>query len=81
MFRRTLFGTLTALLVIGLTLLYLSYAVPADGLLDIRETILTLGGFATGIIILAKTWWRLLKESVKALIQRFRKHGEPGKGI
>lgn len=73
MFRRALFGTLAALLVIGLTLLYLSYVVPADGLLDIRETILTLGGFATGIGALAKTWWRLLKESAANLLRRIRK--------
>lgn len=50
-----------------MTVLYVSFDVPADGLLDIRESILTLIGFVAGFWILGVTWGRLLWKGLKVL--------------
>lgn len=59
--------TLLGLGVLALTVLYVSFDIPADGLLDIRESILTLIGFVAGFWILGVTWCRLLWKGLKAL--------------
>lgn len=42
------------------TVIYMSFDVPADGRLDIRESILSLFGLIVGFWILGETWGRVL---------------------
>lgn len=54
------FGTLVGVGIVGASLLYMFLDVPLDGVIDIREAALTLGGLALGVGILAGTWLGVL---------------------
>lgn len=49
------------------TVIYMSFDVPADGRLDIRESILSLFGLIVGFWILGETWGRLLWKGLRIL--------------
>lgn len=49
------------------TVIYMSFDVPADGRLDIRESILSLFGMVVGFWILGETWGRLLLRLLRVL--------------
>ena len=49
------------------TVIYMSFDVPADGRLDIRESILSLFGLIVGFWILGETWGRLLLRLLRVL--------------
>lgn len=57
--------TLLGLVILFATVIYMSFDVPADGRLDIRESVLSLFGLVMGFWILGETWgwllWRLLR--------------------
>lgn len=68
-------GTLVGLGIVGASLLYMFLDVPLDGVIDIREAVLTLGGLALGVGILAVTWFgvlaRMLPKAVGLAAGRF----------
>lgn len=59
--------TLLGVGVLFVTVIYMSFDVPADGRLDIRESILSLFGMVVGFWILGETWGRLLWKGLKIL--------------
>lgn len=59
--------TLLGVGVLFVTVVYMSFDVPADGRLDIRESILSLFGMVVGFWILGETWGRLLWKGLKIL--------------
>jgi len=61
--------TLLGLGILALTIVYVSFDIPADGLLDIREAILTVIGFVVGFWILGVTWGRLAWKVLRILVK------------
>lgn len=53
--RHPLAWLMAALVTTILSIAYLSYVAPADGLLDIREAIITVLGLAAGLILTIRT--------------------------
>lgn len=59
--------TLLGVGVLFVTVIYMSFDVPADGRLDVRESILSLFGMVVGFWILGETWGRLLWRFLRVL--------------
>lgn len=59
--------TLLGVGILFATVIYMSFDVPADGRLDVRESILSLFGLVAGFWILGETWGRLLWKGLKIL--------------
>ena len=59
--------TLLGVGILFVTVIYMSFDVPADGRLDIRESILSLFGMVVGFWILGETWGRLLWRLLRTL--------------
>lgn len=59
--------TLLGVGILLVTVIYMSFDVPADGRLDIRESILSLFGMVVGFWILGETWGRLLWKGLRIL--------------
>ena len=59
--------TLLGVGVLFVTVVYMSFNVPADDRLDIRESILSLFGMVVGFWILGETWGRLLWRLLRVL--------------
>lgn len=63
--RQALFRTGIGIGIILLALVYMAFVVPSDGLLDIRESTLTVAAIAVGIILPAHAWLAYLVEVLR----------------
>lgn len=59
--------TLLGVGILFAAVIYMSFDVPADGRLDIRESVLSLFGLVVGFWILGETWGRLLWRLLRVL--------------
>lgn len=61
---RVLSETLLGVVVLVADVAYMAFDVPLDGLIDVREAVLSLAGLAAGCAVIAKAWgsvlWRLV---------------------
>ena len=61
---RVLSETLLGVVVLVADVVYMALDVPLDGLIDVREAVLSLAGLAAGCVVVAKAWgsvlWRLV---------------------
>lgn len=70
--KTVLSKTLLGLAILGATIVYMACDVPLDGMIDIRESILSLIGLLAGFVVLARTWGRVLWRLVLVLAKDVR---------
>lgn len=64
---RVLSETLLGVVVLVADVAYMAFDVPLDGLIDVREAVLSLAGLAAGCAVVAKAWGRVLWRLVVVL--------------